>query len=257
MPPGRQPVQRPSGRYYVPTVQVISPDLGEPEPSFSMPTDGRDLGRGSAHTEHSVLAQTRGCGKSGCLPLAARLDGPFQRHSGRPLAVSAPAPSSGRSGQGAATLRGHDGWAGWHARLGRAWCRVRHRPERGGPDVAGPDVLRSRRAVLNRRRRGPRASPDRRRPRLVPDDGLPAGAGRDVRGFGGIVYSGVWAACRRLPARRVQLSTAGLILRQAGDEPFTHFINGGHDRDVWRTLLRDFLTRVAFKALATEPASEP
>ena len=70
------------------------------------------------------------------------------------------------------------------------------------------------------------------------------------------MYSGVWAACRRLPARRVQLSTAGLILRQAGDEPFTHFINGGHDRDVWRTLLRDLLTRVALKAPATEPASE-
>jgi hypothetical protein len=55
----------------------------------------------------------------------------------------------------------------------------------------------------------------------------------------------------------VQLSTDGLILRQAGDEPFTDLINGGHDRDVWRTLLRDLLTRVALKAPATEPASEP
>ena len=36
-------------------------------------------------------------------------------------------------------------------------------------------------------------------------------------------------------------------LRQAGDPPFTDFINGGHDWDVWRTLLRDFLTRVAFR----------
>jgi enterochelin esterase-like enzyme len=54
----------------------------------------------------------------------------------------------------------------------------------------------------------------------------------------------------------VQLSTDGLILRQAGNEPFTDFINGGHDRDVWRTLLRDLLTRVAFKAPAPEPASE-
>lgn len=70
------------------------------------------------------------------------------------------------------------------------------------------------------------------------------------------MYSGVWAACWRLPARRVQLSTDGLILRQAGDEPFTDLINGGHDRDVWRTLLRDLLTRVAFKPPATEPASE-
>ncbi len=64
----------------------------------------------------------------------------------------------------------------------------------------------------------------------------------------GALCIAVWAACWRLPARRVQLSTDGLILRQAGDEPFTDFINGGHDWDVWRTLLRDFLTRVAFKA---------
>ena len=37
-------------------------------------------------------------------------------------------------------------------------------------------------------------------------------------------------------------------LRQAGDPPFTDFINGGHDWDVWRTLLRDFLTRVSVQA---------
>jgi enterochelin esterase-like enzyme len=36
-------------------------------------------------------------------------------------------------------------------------------------------------------------------------------------------------------------------LEKAGDKPFVDFINGGHDWDVWRTLLRDFLTRVAFR----------
>jgi len=36
-------------------------------------------------------------------------------------------------------------------------------------------------------------------------------------------------------------------LRQAGDKITTDFINGGHDWYVWRILLHDFLTRVAFK----------
>jgi enterochelin esterase-like enzyme len=36
-------------------------------------------------------------------------------------------------------------------------------------------------------------------------------------------------------------------LQQAGAHPATDFVNGGHDWFVWRTLLRDFLTRVAFK----------
>jgi hypothetical protein len=31
-----------------------------------------------------------------------------------------------------------------------------------------------------------------------------------------------------------------------GIRPFTHFINGGHDWNVWRILLRDFLSHVAF-----------
>ncbi|MGZ4391858.1 MAG: alpha/beta hydrolase-fold protein [Gaiellaceae bacterium] len=36
-------------------------------------------------------------------------------------------------------------------------------------------------------------------------------------------------------------------LRRAGVEVFADFINGGHDWYVWRILLRDFLTRVAFR----------
>jgi enterochelin esterase-like enzyme len=36
-----------------------------------------------------------------------------------------------------------------------------------------------------------------------------------------------------------------LGLRSAGVRPFTDFINGGHDWNVWRVMLRDFLTRVA------------
>jgi enterochelin esterase-like enzyme len=36
-------------------------------------------------------------------------------------------------------------------------------------------------------------------------------------------------------------------LRQAGDVQFPDFINGGHEWYVWRILLRDFLTRVAFQ----------
>ena len=203
-----------------------------------------------------MLAQTRGCGKSGCLPLAARLDGPFQRHSGRPLAVSAPAPSSGRSGQGAATLRGHDGWAGWHARLGRAWCRVRHRPERGGPDVAGPTFSVQDAEYLIGDVVGLVRLPIGVDHALSPTTDFPRGPGVTFAALGGIVYSRVWAACWGFPARHVQLSTDGLILRQAGDEPFTDFINGGHDWEVWLTLLRDLLMRVALKPPAPEPASE-
>jgi enterochelin esterase-like enzyme len=36
-------------------------------------------------------------------------------------------------------------------------------------------------------------------------------------------------------------------LQQAGVKVFTDFINGGHDWYVWRILLHDFLTRVAFR----------
>jgi hypothetical protein len=36
-------------------------------------------------------------------------------------------------------------------------------------------------------------------------------------------------------------------LRRAGQKVFKDFINGGHDWYVWRILLRDFLTRVAFR----------
>ena len=36
-------------------------------------------------------------------------------------------------------------------------------------------------------------------------------------------------------------------LQRAGDKVFTDFINGGHDWYVWRILLRDFLTRTAFR----------
>lgn len=36
-------------------------------------------------------------------------------------------------------------------------------------------------------------------------------------------------------------------LQRAGQKVFTDFINGGHDWYVWRILLRDFLTRVAFR----------
>jgi hypothetical protein len=35
-------------------------------------------------------------------------------------------------------------------------------------------------------------------------------------------------------------------LRRAGIRPFADFINGGHNGNVWRILLRDFLTHVAF-----------
>ena len=36
-------------------------------------------------------------------------------------------------------------------------------------------------------------------------------------------------------------------LQQEGDHPTTDFVNGGHDWFVWRILLHDFLTRVAFE----------
>lgn len=38
-------------------------------------------------------------------------------------------------------------------------------------------------------------------------------------------------------------------LQKAGDKPFVDFMNGGHDWYVWRILLRDFLTHVAFKSV--------
>jgi enterochelin esterase-like enzyme len=37
-------------------------------------------------------------------------------------------------------------------------------------------------------------------------------------------------------------------LHKAADKSFVDFINGGHDWYVWRTLLRDFLTHIAFKS---------
>jgi S-formylglutathione hydrolase FrmB len=45
-----------------------------------------------------------------------------------------------------------------------------------------------------------------------------------------------------------QWATADLAaLQQGGDQATTDFVNGGHDWFVWRTLLHDFLNRVAFK----------
>ena len=39
-------------------------------------------------------------------------------------------------------------------------------------------------------------------------------------------------------------------LETAGDKVTSGFVDGGHDWFVWRTELRDFLTRVAFKPKA-------
>jgi len=39
-------------------------------------------------------------------------------------------------------------------------------------------------------------------------------------------------------------------LQDAGDRVSTDFVNGGHDWYVWRVLLHDFLTQVAFKPLS-------
>ena len=40
------------------------------------------------------------------------------------------------------------------------------------------------------------------------------------------------------------------VLGQAGDHPSPDLVNGGHDWFVWRTLLRDFLLKVAFRPAA-------
>ncbi len=41
------------------------------------------------------------------------------------------------------------------------------------------------------------------------------------------------------------------VLQLAGATPITEFFYGGHDWGVWRTLLKDFLTNVAFKPAST------
>ena len=44
------------------------------------------------------------------------------------------------------------------------------------------------------------------------------------------------------------------ILHNAHANDVTEFFYGGHDWNVWRRLLRDFLTRVAFKPAASSPS---
>ncbi len=45
------------------------------------------------------------------------------------------------------------------------------------------------------------------------------------------------------------------VVQLAGGTPVTEFFYGGHDWDVWRTLLKDFLTNVAFKPGGATPQS--
>lgn len=58
----------------------------------------------------------------------------------------------------------------------------------------------------------------------------------------GVLTGGGWQD----PIHSFVLSDVG-ALQQAGDLQFPDFINGGHEWYVWRILLRDFLTRVAFQ----------
>jgi len=44
------------------------------------------------------------------------------------------------------------------------------------------------------------------------------------------------------------------VLRGSGARPVPDFLNGGHEWYVWRILLRDFVTRVAFSAAGGPPA---
>lgn len=58
-----------------------------------------------------------------------------------------------------------------------------------------------------------------------------------------------FSAVHRGPFRAVRdLTNAGVHVQ-------TDFINGGHEWHVWRILLKDFLTRVAFQPPTTAPAS--
>lgn len=45
-------------------------------------------------------------------------------------------------------------------------------------------------------------------------------------------------------------ATDVMVLQNAGDRVSSDFVNGGHDWFVWRVLLHDFLTQVAFKPLS-------
>jgi enterochelin esterase-like enzyme len=51
------------------------------------------------------------------------------------------------------------------------------------------------------------------------------------------------------------IATDVATLQKAGDLQFPDFINGGHEWSVWRILLRDYLTRVAFQPIMSTPIS--
>ncbi|WP_432535159.1 alpha/beta hydrolase-fold protein [Kineococcus arenarius] len=70
-------------------------------------------------------------------------------------------------------------------------------------------------------------------------------------GWQDVIHHAGYGSVHTGPAREVDLLT------RAGVHVTTDFVNGGHEWFVWRTLLRDFLTRVAFLPLPFAPAEEP